>query len=107
MLSIHVPPIDFRSEAAFFSTFVVRNPRANIVWLEGVVDLTSQASLAATAGLLRDDPKRITIDLSRVTFSDCTLVHFIDDLERGHAVQLREPTRLVSDLLAVARGSDR
>ncbi|MFL6099398.1 MAG: STAS domain-containing protein [Actinomycetales bacterium] len=89
-------------DTAFFNAFVVRNHHANVLWLEGVVDLACQEWLASTAALLQRDPKPVIIDLSRVTFSDCTLTNLIADLQRQRRVQLREPSRLVLDLLAVA-----
>lgn len=86
-------------DAGFFSAFIVCNDRANTIWLEGVIDLASEQSLAGIVLMLRRDPKGVTVDLSRVTFCDCRLTNFIADLQHHHPTCLRDAPRTAIELL--------
>ncbi|PFG32859.1 STAS domain-containing protein [Sanguibacter antarcticus] len=85
---------------------LTEEPRSSIVDMWGDIDgaLRPQASLALASALDRDLP--VTIDTSRVTFMDSTGIAFLVQFytigrEEGLPVTLRNPPRVVSDVLSM------
>ena len=81
---------------------VLREDRV-IVWLIGEVDLILAPDLEAIGRHARRAASRMTIDASRVTFCDSTVLTFVEAMTREMPVAIRRPTRVFTDILAFAR----
>ncbi len=84
-----------------FTVFVVGSDQTPVVWVVGEVDLFSEPQLLSVVFALRG-AGAVTVDLSRVTFCDQTLVRFVDELRRGHVLAVRDAPRLCRELLRLS-----
>lgn len=77
-----------------------------VVWLFGDVDPALAAELDLVAAHAPRVADRLTIDGSRVTFCDTTLLRFIAHMASVLPVTIRRPTRMFVEILTFAGLSD-
>ena len=77
-----------------------------VVWLRGEIDLALAADLIELAAHVGDLGPHVVLEVSRMTFCDCTLVNFIAAVSAQVAVTVRRPPRLLVDLLQICGLAD-
>jgi anti-anti-sigma regulatory factor len=85
----------------------VLKPDEVIVWLIGEIDLSLTDDLDQIASHAPRVSDVMTIDGSRVTFCDSTLIHFMTVASQYMLVTVRQPSRILVDILRFSRLSDR
>ena len=82
------------------SVLTVLKPDEVLVWLIGDIDVSAAPQLDDIAERAPQVATRLTIDGSRVTFCDTTVLRFVSRVTGSMQVAVRRPSRLFADILA-------
>lgn len=77
-----------------------------VLWLFGDIDLAVAEDLHQVAGHTPLGVRRLTVEASRMTFSDATLMTFLARAARMMPVRVRRPRRALVELLKVTQVGD-
>jgi anti-anti-sigma factor len=86
-----------RLRPALFSVDVSSVPDETVLTLHGELDISTRQRFASALARVGEDVARIVLDVSDLTFIDCSNIELIDDLrieagQRGAYLEIRSPS---------------